>query len=985
MYPNLFKKFEPIEKYNDQSKGDNTSSSTSLSSNPSTTTSEGSFFPQESTQENKTSTATRVPNCSSNLKIPSPRCSSLQYPSNPRSVDSSPLKSSGMYVKRLPERLQRLQDEKKCPELSVQTFFDFMRTAYQVNDSFEELATTLSTKSEIDWTKLAKTDLISQTLISDEENVTAEVDREIAALNITGEKSTATEEIKFIEFKNPDNDIGTTIIETSKIANAENEHRESPCNIASNAKYRRHSLRKHNLQKAGIQLLSTNEEPPLSTIHYPDKHRLHIQKNDAKKNEASNDQQNQPLLSTTKKNKILMAETFTEQKEQLLAKIMKRKLGDILHEGILDSVLPYMLPKPVFSQPVIKKSITNMEIKKTAASAINIDSRITSTIIKDKDKEKNKYRRRSFDNEVEIHVCDEAKNIKKDFRCPQKLLVQKMCYFADVTAGQKLEEMDISVHCDIVIFDWLMRWVKKDIIKKSEWPVFEANNVIPIMVSASFLQMEPLLEDCLIYCHNNLSEVLKTSAILTCLNDNLLTRLATLFTNVDVELLKDKKDKIQSRLFCKLIVSLADSTPDEKRGHYSSLATLFKCGKCGKNVVRSISDSIPCVPSAMRIDTKGNIHSMHTRDISWTLNDYIIALRTELRSWRRVYWRLWGDCHFLMCRQCGIYFPIHQMDWCCYHPEIPQFFANEQQRSSPFPLGRYPCCSQRAYRFETLPSQEGCRFKEHIPAVVTDLDETTLNIFTAHRDIIALEPPQLFFPEKITRLVARDPNLEPGKLACKETMWWDGVELVPPRSKLGLLGKIWGGSGVRQVCQTTDSIKSSRKMRRQASQMTDTSSPGSSLAGSDDDDGATACGESSADDDTDNSEESHAWPPLRQVRKFKRKTRYYAAKRSDGGRSWSANLTVRYNQDNQRDFEERAALQMAALLTKRTAAECSMLPRTHNHNRQHAHGFNLAQPIGGTYVRLEAEFREQLAQTYKCKGSSQVKGSARVKSSKIPQ
>ena len=127
---------------------------------------------------------------------------------------------------------------------------------------------------------------------------------------------------------------------------------------------------------------------------------------------------------------------------------------------------------------------------------------------------------------MEIHVCDEAKNLKKDFRCPQKLLVQKMCYFADVTAGQKLDEMDISVHCDIVIFDWLMRWVKKDIIKKSEWPVLEASNVIPIMVSASFLQMEPLLQQCLLFCHENMSEVLKTSTILTCLNDNLFTRYA---------------------------------------------------------------------------------------------------------------------------------------------------------------------------------------------------------------------------------------------------------------------------------------------------------------------------------------------------------------------------------------------------------------------------------------------------------------------------
>jgi len=99
-----------------------------------------------------------------------------------------------------------------------------------------------------------------------------------------------------------------------------------------------------------------------------------------------------------------------------------------------------------------------------------------------------------------------------------------MCYFADVTAGQKLDEIDISVHCDVVIFDWLMRWVKKDLIKKSEWPVLEASNVIPIMVSACFLQMEPLLEICLQYCRDNMSDILKTSSILTCLDDNLLTR-----------------------------------------------------------------------------------------------------------------------------------------------------------------------------------------------------------------------------------------------------------------------------------------------------------------------------------------------------------------------------------------------------------------------------------------------------------------------------
>lgn len=29
------------------------------------------------------------------------------------------------------------------------------------------------------------------------------------------------------------------------------------------------------------------------------------------------------------------------------------------------------------------------------------------------------------------------------------------------------------------------------------------------------------------------------------------------------------------------------------------------------------------------------------------------------------------------------------------------------------------------------------------------------------------------------------------KSPCKDPLWWDGLELVPPRPKLGLLAKIW--------------------------------------------------------------------------------------------------------------------------------------------------------------------------------------------------
>lgn len=88
-----------------------------------------------------------------------------------------------------------------------------------------------------------------------------------------------------------------------------------------------------------------------------------------------------------------------------------------------------------------------------------------------------------------IHVCDEVKGVSRDFMCQQKLLVAKMGYFADVTSGQRLEDMDISVHCDLQIFEWLMKWVKRDSMSQEMWPNLDPSNVIPILVSASFLQV----------------------------------------------------------------------------------------------------------------------------------------------------------------------------------------------------------------------------------------------------------------------------------------------------------------------------------------------------------------------------------------------------------------------------------------------------------------------------------------------------------------
>ena len=53
--------------------------------------------------------------------------------------------------------------------------------------------------------------------------------------------------------------------------------------------------------------------------------------------------------------------------------------------------------------------------------------------------------------------------VEQDFHCPRDLLVSEMRYFAEYLSSdaQRSDEVDISVHCDVDIFDWLMRYVKR--------------------------------------------------------------------------------------------------------------------------------------------------------------------------------------------------------------------------------------------------------------------------------------------------------------------------------------------------------------------------------------------------------------------------------------------------------------------------------------------------------------------------------------------
>jgi hypothetical protein len=62
--------------------------------------------------------------------------------------------------------------------------------------------------------------------------------------------------------------------------------------------------------------------------------------------------------------------------------------------------------------------------------------------------------------DIVIHVCDDSRQIRRDFTCSQKKLTQGMGYFGThFPESTPTEDIDISVHCDVEIFHWLLQYL----------------------------------------------------------------------------------------------------------------------------------------------------------------------------------------------------------------------------------------------------------------------------------------------------------------------------------------------------------------------------------------------------------------------------------------------------------------------------------------------------------------------------------------------
>ena len=66
----------------------------------------------------------------------------------------------------------------------------------------------------------------------------------------------------------------------------------------------------------------------------------------------------------------------------------------------------------------------------------------------------------TFKDKIMIHVIDDGKNQKKDFSFSRSLLVKYMKYFEKCLKKiSDSDEIDISIHCDASIFEWLLNYI----------------------------------------------------------------------------------------------------------------------------------------------------------------------------------------------------------------------------------------------------------------------------------------------------------------------------------------------------------------------------------------------------------------------------------------------------------------------------------------------------------------------------------------------
>lgn len=236
----------------------------------------------------------------------------------------------------------------------------------------------------------------------------------------------------------------------------------------------------------------------------------------------------------------------------------------------------------------------------------------------------------SDNSQITITVCDEAKNAKRQFPCNRSLLIREMRYFADhLKEPDQLEEVDISVHCDLDIFQWLMAFVTRHQTQKP--PVLETRFAISILISSDFLKMDKLVALSLDFIHQHINEIIAISSTLSTVSDNVFRQLAKRFDDpLEIELVQDRRNRVRNKFFEYNLEFLLTKTK------------LIRCQHCSMIMSLEQLKRMPCLNDRLIIQSNGQIQYQHRIDPKFDVNQWVKEVHANTdNSSRKTFWIVW--------------------------------------------------------------------------------------------------------------------------------------------------------------------------------------------------------------------------------------------------------------------------------------------------------------------------------------------------------
>ncbi|TYZ65883.1 hypothetical protein PybrP1_002995 [[Pythium] brassicae (nom. inval.)] len=294
-----------------------------------------------------------------------------------------------------------------------------------------------------------------------------------------------------------------------------------------------------------------------------------------------------------------------------------------------------------------------------------------------------------------------------------------MKYFqAYLNQSNEQDEIDISVHCDVDVFEWLVAYMhrrpqhpkplkhhtqQQQQQQPRNPPRLSLDNIASILVSSEFLQMEPLVDECVRFIAARMQAFLQLRVDLSCLSDATVAKIANRCSAEHLQVLHDPKNKILSKLHTKKLDAyvrrLGGATT---RTSSSSCVVVDRCVNCDAIYLHAAESVLVCPRGRRQICVHGELVSRHEARADWRLDafvreltwggDKVVAGGVGVPS-NAVYWYLWASTNCFFCSTCKRWFALLELRGCAFHSGVISGVGCD---------AKYSCCGARVFDWDDL-------------------------------------------------------------------------------------------------------------------------------------------------------------------------------------------------------------------------------------------------------------------------------------------